>query len=251
MVSTCTPYCRQCARPHDDRLNLVILDTCLNNPFSANVTDDTSALPGNTVVAYATAPGGFAADGVHHGVYTNAWLHALDSAPSQTLPDLLQRVAARVRDVTGGEQRPWLASSLPQPLLMTDAASTARDDPVVTPHSRGILPKDSSEQYEITFWNSIKDSNYPGDYEAYLKAYPNGRFATLAHARIDRLRAAATSSAPSAAARLQLHRRRNAARPTPPPSTATPKPSCECRPARCATRGRGRAKARHACAGCR
>ncbi|WP_425435459.1 formylglycine-generating enzyme family protein [Paraburkholderia ribeironis] len=67
--------------------------------------------------------------------------------------------------------------------------------------SRGILPKDSSEQYEITFWNSIKDSNYPADYEAYLKAYPNGRFATLAHARIDRLRAAAaTPSAPAVAA---------------------------------------------------
>ena len=62
--------------------------------------------------------------------------------------------------------------------------------PIVALHSRGILPKDSSEQYEITFWNSIKDSNYPSDYEAYLKAYPNGRFAALAHARIDRLRAA-------------------------------------------------------------
>jgi uncharacterized caspase-like protein len=128
----------------------------------AGVTNDTAALPGNTVVAYATAPGGFAADGTRHGVYTNAWLHALDSAPSLALPDLLQRVAAQVRDATGGEQSPWLASSLPQPLLMADAASTARDNPLVSLHSRGILPKDSSEQYEITFWNSIKDSNYPG-----------------------------------------------------------------------------------------
>src|SRR6201999_3010411 len=68
----------------------------------------------------------------------------------------------------------------------------------ITLRSRGILPQDSTEQYEITFWNSIKDSNYPGDYEAYLKAYPNGRFATLAHARIDRLRATAASSNPAA-----------------------------------------------------
>src|SRR6202000_682834 len=79
----------------------------------------------------------------------------------------------------------------PRPSRTATAASIAQDNPVVTLHSRGILPKDSSEQYEITFWDSIKDSNYPGDYEAYLKAYPNGRFATLAHARIDRLRAAA------------------------------------------------------------
>jgi formylglycine-generating enzyme required for sulfatase activity len=216
----------------DGRLNLVILDTCLNNPFSADVTDDTAALPGNTVVAYATAPGGFAADGTRHGVYTNAWLHALDSAPSPALPDLLQRVAAQVRDATGGEQSPWLASSLPQPLLTADAASTARDNPLVALHSRGILPKDSSEQYEITFWNSIKDSNYPGDYEAYLKAYPNGRFATLAHARIDRLRAAATSNTPPTAtpAAPSVAPAPQAARPTPPASTPAPKPTASAAP---------------------
>ncbi|WP_374956872.1 formylglycine-generating enzyme family protein [Paraburkholderia sp. BL18I3N2] len=122
---------------------------------------------------------------------------------------------------------PWVAASLPRPLLTADAASTARDNPIVTLHSRGILPKDSSEQYEITFWNSIKDSNYPGDYEAYLKAYPNGRFATLAHARIDRLRAAATSNAPSAAtpAAPSAAPAPQVARPTPPASTPPPKPA--------------------------
>ena len=219
--------------PRDGRLNLVILDTCLSNPFSADMTADTSALPGNTVVAYATAPGGFAADGARHGVYTNAWLHALDSAPSLALADLLQRVAAQVRDATGGKQTPWLASSLPQPsLMMADGQSAARDNPVVTLHSRGILPKDSSEQYEITFWNSIKDSNYPGDYEAYLKAYPNGRFATLAHARIERLRAAATSNAPSVAtpAAPSAAPAPQAVRPTPPAVTPAPKPTASAAP---------------------
>ncbi len=29
----------------------------------------------------------------------------------------------------------------------------------------GILPKNSDEQYELTFWESIKNSNYAGDYE--------------------------------------------------------------------------------------
>ena len=55
----------------------------------------------------------------------------------------------------------------------------------------GVLPKDSSEQYELTFWESIKDSSHASDYEAYLQAYPKGRFAALARARIERLRAAA------------------------------------------------------------
>nr|WP_179745622.1 SUMF1/EgtB/PvdO family nonheme iron enzyme [Paraburkholderia bryophila] len=192
------------ASPRHSQFNLVILDTCLNNPFSASATVSALKLPANTVVAYATAPGGFAADGTQHGVYTNEWLHALHDAPTDSLATLLQRVAIRVGSATGGEQTPWIASSLPHESNYADAVEppthSVGDNSVVDLHSRGILPKDSSEQYEITFWNSIKDSNYPGDYEAYLKAYPNGRFATLAHARIDRLRAASAASAPTSAA---------------------------------------------------
>ena len=61
----------------------------------------------------------------------------------------------------------------------------------------GIVPKASPEQFELAFWNSIKDSTHASDYEAYLKAYPKGRFAALAQARMARLRAPA---APGAAA---------------------------------------------------
>ena len=189
--------------PRASQLNLVILDTCLNNPFSSDTTISTAALPPHTVIAYATAPGGFAADGAGHGIYTNAWLNTLNGDASQTLDRLFQSVSSQVLDMTGGAQKPWLAASLPlSPIpsraIYHDASAPSlalpiHENPVVALHSRGILPKDSSEQYEITFWDSIKDSTYPADYEAYLKAYPNGRFATLAHARIDRLRAAASN----------------------------------------------------------
>ncbi|MEC5404174.1 SUMF1/EgtB/PvdO family nonheme iron enzyme [Paraburkholderia sp. MPAMCS5] len=218
--------------PRDRQLNVVILDTCLDNPFAANVATELPALPSNTVVAYATAAGGFAADGAHHGIYTRTLLRALRDAPAQPLSTLLAHVATEVRQATGGKQIPWSASSLSafadasHHAMTTPIASAARDDFVVTLHSRGILPKDSSEQYEIAFWNSIKDSNYPADYEAYLKAYPNGRFATLAHARIDRLRAAA-SNAPAVASPARPVAPPNApaqqaARPAAPASSAAP-----------------------------
>ncbi|WP_132259372.1 formylglycine-generating enzyme family protein [Paucimonas lemoignei] len=62
----------------------------------------------------------------------------------------------------------------------------------------GVLPKDSAEQYELTFWESIKDSSDPADYEAYLQAYPKGRFTALARARIARLQASPPKTAPPA-----------------------------------------------------
>ncbi|APA89249.1 SUMF1/EgtB/PvdO family nonheme iron enzyme [Paraburkholderia sprentiae WSM5005] len=191
------------------RLNLVILDTCLDNPFTpAAVAIEKPVISANTMIAYATAPGGFAADGPRHGVYTRALLQALNDgdASSESLIALFRHVAAEVRTVTRGIQQPWLSvagSSIPTSGEAARESSNTSDDRAITPRSRGIMPKESGEQYEITFWESIKDSNYPADYEAYLKAYPNGRFATLAHARIDRLRAAAStpavSSTPAAA----------------------------------------------------
>jgi formylglycine-generating enzyme required for sulfatase activity len=54
----------------------------------------------------------------------------------------------------------------------------------------GVVPKNSAEQFELAFWNSIKDSKQASDYEAYLKAYPKGRFAVLAQARLQQLKAA-------------------------------------------------------------
>ncbi len=51
------------------------------------------------------------------------------------------------------------------------------------------MPKDTGDQYELSFWESVRDSRHAGDYDAYLQAYPNGRFVALARARIERLRA--------------------------------------------------------------
>jgi len=55
---------------------------------------------------------------------------------------------------------------------------------------------------EIAFWQSVENSNNPAELEAYLKAYPDGRFAPLARVRIERLgqsagRQATPDSAPA------------------------------------------------------
>jgi formylglycine-generating enzyme required for sulfatase activity/uncharacterized caspase-like protein len=194
--------------PRPRKTNLVILDTCLHNPFhSADALEPRVTLPDHTFLAYATAPGGFAADGTGHGIYTLALLRALADSPDRSIDLMMRNVGLAVRAATGGEQKPWTVSSLAGGYRFAryPAGSTLNVEGtnavIVSMQSRGILPKDSSEQYELTFWDSIKDSNYASDYEAYLKAYPNGRFAALAKARIERLQAAA--SAPGGTSKSQ------------------------------------------------
>ena len=192
--------------PRADKTNLVILDTCLQNPFRSAATGLPGlSLPEQTFIAYATAPGGFAADGAGHGIYTRALLRALANAPERDIDGMIRGVERAVRADTGDQQRPWTVSSFAGTYRFARYPGNRVTSPelasatIVSLRSRGIMPKDSSEQYELTFWDSIKNSNYASDYEAYLKAYPDGRFAALAKARIARLQAAASAPAPGAA----------------------------------------------------
>lgn len=45
-------------------------------------------------------------------------------------------------------------------------------------------PSSQDASFETTFWNSIKDGKDRSDFEAYLKRYPNGHFASLAQNRL-------------------------------------------------------------------
>jgi len=214
--------------------NVLILDTCLDDPYrGAAVTPP--AAPAGTVIAYAAAPGATASDGARHGVFTAALLRTL-AAPGADAESALREAGRIVGARTAHAQQPWVSSALAAPLPLgaathattgaaaglaaAGAAEPARISPALYAQ-RGILPKDSDEQYELTFWESIKNSNFASDYEAYLKAYPNGRFAPLARARIERLRA----SAPKTDAGTAAERPRAAPAPSTAQGTVAPPPA--------------------------
>jgi hypothetical protein len=44
----------------------------------------------------------------------------------------------------------------------------------------------STDEVELEFWRSVKDSDDSEDFEAYLNRYPNGAFAELARLRVER-----------------------------------------------------------------
>lgn len=100
-----------------NRLNIVILDACRDNPFARSFRSRRQGLapmdaPAGTLVAYATAPGQVAADGDGQlSPFTGALVKAIPQ-PGLKLEDVFKRARVAVKDATGGAQVPWEYSSL-------------------------------------------------------------------------------------------------------------------------------------------
>jgi WD40 repeat protein len=101
-----------------NRLNVVILDACRNNPLMRATRSDLHGLATmqqgtGTIVAYATQPGATAADGPVGGnsLYTQQLLLAL-SQPGLRVEDVFKQVRMEVYRRSAGAQTPWENSSL-------------------------------------------------------------------------------------------------------------------------------------------
>lgn len=97
--------------------NVVILDACRNNPFATGFRSLNRGLaridaPTGSLLAYATAPGSVAADGLgKNGIYTGHLLRHI-ATPGITIEEVLKRVRVDVMTETDGKQIPWESSSL-------------------------------------------------------------------------------------------------------------------------------------------
>ena len=68
---------------------------------------------------------------------------------------------------------------------------TAPAEPVENKQEEPSEPLDPvAVNIELTFWNSVKDSNDPAMLEAYLEKYPEGEFKALAEIQLAKLRGA-------------------------------------------------------------
>jgi adenylate cyclase len=70
------------------------------------------------------------------------------------------------------------------------ALAEARRQSLVEAEAAPAPETTEADTTELTFWDSVKDSDNPAMYSAYLEKYPDGSFATLAKVRIDELDAA-------------------------------------------------------------
>ncbi len=170
-----------------NRVNIVILDACRNNPFERRLRGASRGLAAvdaarGTLVAYATAPGSVAADGDGaNGLYTEELLKAL-RVPGLKVEEVFKQVRVGVTNRSKGAQTPWESSSLTGDLVVNVTVN------VTSVASAPPVPAAGADR-EALFWTSIKDGTDGVAFEAYLKQYPEGTFAPLARQRIASLAA--------------------------------------------------------------
>ena len=173
----------------ENRLNIVLLDACRNNPFARSFRSVERGLaqmdaPSGTMIAYATAPGMTAADGDgRNGVFTKNLLNALEKSGSLELSQLMKQVGKGVQDETKKGQVPWVSSSVTGDFYFINIhVDKAKGDNTVV-----VAPPKKSIDEEEEFWLAIKNSNKVQDFRDYIELYPQGRFRKIADIKIRQL----------------------------------------------------------------
>jgi uncharacterized caspase-like protein len=193
----------------DPGLSVVVLDACRNNPItrqlarqsevlgrSAGVNEGlarTEAATG-TLIAYATAPGELALDGDgRHSPFTEA-LTRWVVEPDLEVGLMFRRVRETVVEMTEGAQVPWVEESILGEFYFNPGSGGQAPQTVAAPGAAG------APSAEVVFWESIRDSDDPADFQAYLGRYPTGTFAALARNRLDELQNGGPGAPPPTAA---------------------------------------------------
>ncbi|MFZ5519490.1 MAG: SUMF1/EgtB/PvdO family nonheme iron enzyme [Candidatus Zhuqueibacterota bacterium] len=100
-----------------NRLNIVILDACRDNPFARSFRSAVRGLaqmsaPSGSFIAYATAPGQVASDGSGtNGLYTQELIGAMQQ-PGLKIEDVFKQVRAAVIRKSNHKQMPWESTSI-------------------------------------------------------------------------------------------------------------------------------------------
>lgn len=170
-----------------NRLNIVILDACRNNPFAASSRSAAQGLarmdaPSGTLLAYSTSPGNVAVDGAgRNSPYTQALARAIRE-PGTKVEDVFKRVRIAVMERTNDKQVPWESSSLTGDFYFTDVTPEKSAAQSISQPALGTDPADQTA--EIEFWRSIANSDNPDMFRGYLTQFPDGLFASIASERI-------------------------------------------------------------------
>lgn len=173
------------------RMNIVILDACRDNPFSATTRAIAQGglapvvAPSGTLIGYATAPGQVARDGDGDNSPYSAALAANISLSGLTLEEVFRNARRRVIETTSGRQVPWEHSSLVGEFFFKPKTTSPEGG------DRRLDQPDGTEARlsELDAWELIKRSKDPIHFMAHIERFPGGLFAELAAVRLSKLEA--------------------------------------------------------------
>lgn len=126
-----------------NRVNVVILDACRDNPFARSSRSGSGGLsqmdaPIGSLVAFATSPGSVASDGAGaNGLYTQHLLANIER-PGLAIEEVFKRVRLGVRLDSNGGQIPWESTSLEGDFTFFPALASAKSGPTVLPPPPGV-----------------------------------------------------------------------------------------------------------------
>lgn len=175
------------------RMNIVVLDACRDNPFSAGAwTASINGLasvvaPADTLIAYATGPGQLADDGEGSNSPYTAALSSEILQPGATLEDVFRATRRHVLERTGNRQTPWEHSSLVSQFYFVPKIDDSATQP---PGGTG----QDARVAEMEAWERVKGSQDAEAFKAHIALFPDGLFSELAAVRLTKLEAMRTQT---------------------------------------------------------
>jgi len=147
-----------------NRINVVILDACRDNPFARSSRSGSGGLsqvdaPIGSLVAFATAPGSVASDGRSaNGLYTQHLLANIER-PGLPIEEVFKRVRLGVRLDSNGGQVPWESTSLEGDFSFFAPSVSAKAGPTVLPAPPGVEQIARAERgYELLRQGKLDDT---------------------------------------------------------------------------------------------
>ncbi len=189
-------------------LSLMILDACRDSPLPSDGRSTGNRglgrmeAPSGSLVAFATAPGSTADEnrGGRNGLYTQYLLQAIET-PGLRLEDVFKQVRRDVERASQRRQSPEEVSKLTSdfyfvpPAAVGAALPSMSAAPLATAvQPAGQLASAAVPDPEIDLWNLAKRRDNAASYEAYLRAYPQGRYAQAARSALEGLRPVAPAA---------------------------------------------------------
>src|SRR3984893_7085380 len=181
----------------DAKVKLVFLDACRDNPFAAKIKSNSTTRSvtvqsglaemqsgEGTLIAFATGPGQTALAGQQgpNSPFPRT-LIAHVTQPGVEIQQAMTEVRAQVNEETNKGQLPWGHTNLTGSVYLNPVPTPAPGAAPAAP-APAVASTSGGSEVEVEFWRSVKESNKPEELNAYLSAYPNGQFKSLALARI-------------------------------------------------------------------